>query len=326
VLAVTNFKIGSLVFLFFGAPFFADVATDVLLAAAGPFGGPESLDTSQMTPNDYFVLGGVAGPLVAVLGYVVSALVAVQEYYGFELGRRGNDLVYERGLLQRYNGSIPTDKIQTLTVTETAPMRWLGYAALGVETAGYSGGGGEGGSQAAIPLASRARVVSLADELFGYEDVALERPPKRARTRYAFRFTIAVLAGVALAYGVSMLFPSFTLWYVPAVALLGVPAAAHLKWKHRGWALCDDHVVVRSGFWRRRTHVVPYYRLQTVVSEATVFQRRRNLASLIADTASSATIGAASATAYDLDDGTVHDLQRELRDRLQAHLHDSPAE
>ncbi|WP_323676644.1 PH domain-containing protein [Halorubellus sp. PRR65] len=322
VLAATNFQLGSLIFVLVGFPLAGDVATNVLLAAAEPFGGPANIDPNAMTPDQYFILGGVAGPLVLVGGYVLSAALAVLEYYEFELGRRGNDLVYERGLLQRYSGSIPTDKIQTLTVRETAPMRWLGYAALDVETAGYAGGGGNAGTQAAVPVAARDRVLDLANDLFAYDDPALERPPKRARERYAVRYTLVVLAAVVVAYAAAQLYPSFTLWYVPAVALLAVPPAAHLKWTHRGYAVREDHVVVRTGFWRRRTAVVPYYRLQTVVAEATPFQRRRDLASLVADTASSATLSRSSATAHDLDADDVDRLQHELRDRLQAHLDD----
>jgi putative membrane protein len=327
VLAATNFQLGSLLFVLVGFPLVGDVATDVLLAAAEPFGGPASLDPAVATPDQYFILGGVAGPVVLVGGYVLSAVRAVLEYYAFELGRRGNDLVYERGLLQRYSGSIPTDKIQTLTVRETAPMRWLGYAALDVETAGYAGGGsGGGGTQAAVPVAARDRVLELADDLFDYDAPALDRPPKRARERYAVRYTIVVLLALGASYGLSQLYPGFTFWYAPALALLAVPPAAHLKWAHRGYALREDHVVVRTGFWRRRTAVVPYYRLQTVVGEATVFQRRRHLASLVADTASSAALSRSAPTAHDLDADDVDRLQRELRDRLQAHLHEDAAD
>lgn len=322
LLAVTNFQIGSLIFVLVGIPILGDVAIRFLVAAAEPFGGPTTLDTAAMTPDQYFILGGVAGPIVAVAGYVMSAVVTAQNYYDFELARRGEDLVYERGLLQRYSGSIPTDKIQTLTVTETAPMRWLGYAALGVETAGYAGGGAEGGSQAAVPLATRERVQSLAHELFAFDPVDLDRPPKRARTRYTARYSIVVLAVATVLYGASMVVADFTLWWVPLIVLPVVPVAAHLKWSHLGYALGEDHVVVRHGFWRRRTHIVPYYRLQTIIGEATIFQRRRDLASLVADTASSATISRSAPTAYDLDADTVSDLQTELRDRLQEHLHD----
>jgi len=34
----------------------------------------------------------------------------------------------------------PLDKVQTLTISESIPFRWFGYAALGVETAGYAPG------------------------------------------------------------------------------------------------------------------------------------------------------------------------------------------
>jgi putative membrane protein len=320
LLALTNFQVGSILFLIVGTPFLGQFAVDVLLAAAEPFGGPTSLDPSRMTPDQYFLLGGVAGPLVAIAGYVVSAVVAVTEYYDFELARRGDDLVYERGLLRRYSGSIPTDKIQTLTVTETAPMRWIGYAALGVETAGYAGGRAESGSQAAIPLARRERVLELGGELFPFDPPDMERPPKRARTRYAARYSIALAVVTAIAYIAAQVVPAFTLWWVPLLLAPLVPVAAHLKWRHLGYALADDHVFVRSGFWRRQTHVVPYYRLQTVVGEATIFQRRRHLASLVADTASSATLTGSAPTAHDLDADTVRELRGELRERLQEHL------
>ncbi|WP_435333335.1 PH domain-containing protein [Haloarchaeobius sp. TZWWS8] len=322
VLAAARFRLGSIVFVVFAIPFAEEFTVSLLLRLARPFGGPTSADLTAMTPDQALVLTAISAPLAVLASYLVGAAVSVQEYYGFELARRGDDLVYERGLFQRYSGSIPTDKIQTVTLTETWLMRPLSYAALQVETAGYAGRG-NGGNQSAVPIARRARVLELATELVDADvtDLSFERPPKRARRRYGVRYALVVTAVFALWVTAAMAIPGFTFWYLPAVLYLVVPVAAHLKWANRGYHLGEDHVLVRTGFWQRRTEVVPYYRLQTVVSEATVFQRRLSLATLVADTASSATLTGRAPTAYDLDAATVDELQMALRERLQAHLH-----
>jgi putative membrane protein len=68
------------------------------------------------------------------------------------------------------------------------------------------------------------------------------------------------------------------------------------------------------------TRVVPYYRTQTVVDARSVFQRRRRLGSVTADTASSASLVGGTATAVDVDEETAERLRELLRERLQERL------
>ncbi|MFD1645654.1 PH domain-containing protein [Haloarchaeobius litoreus] len=321
VLSLTRFRPGAIVLVIIGIPVLPELAGEFMLAAADPFGGPETLDLLEATPDELLVLGLVSLPLVLVSSYLVSGVLSALGFYGFQLARSGTDLVYERGLVQRYSGSIPTDKIQTVTLRESLAMRLLGYAALDVETAGYAAQRAEQGNQSAIPVAERSRVVELARELGEFTDPDFERPPKRARRRYAVRFGLVVVGILAIAYVASTVIAGFTLWYLPAVLFLLVPPAAHLKWANRGYHVGDHTVVVRTGFWRRRTQVVPYYRLQTVIRQASVFQRRLSLASLVVDTASSSTLVSATPTAFDIDASTASSLQRTLRDRLDLELH-----
>jgi len=110
------------------------------------------------------------------------------------------------------------------------------------------------------------------------------------------------------------------LWWLPLLALPAVLPAAHLRWKHRGYDLTDDALVTRSGFWRRSTRVVPYYRIQTVFVNRSPFQRRRTLATVVADTASTASLFGGDARVYDVDDGVAADLRDELRRRLRVDL------
>jgi putative membrane protein len=279
----------------------------------GPVGGIEGAVLA--------FLGPVAGVALVVLLGVVNGVAAMARYYDFHLRREGDDLTYERGLLQHYSGTIPLRKVQTLTMTENVLSRWLGYASLVIETAGYGPNQASGGgSQSAVPLAKRERVLSLARSLEPFEELDFERPPKRARQRYAFRYALVLLGLAGVLYAVSQTWGVQSFWYAPLGALVFVPVAAHLKWKHRGYCVGEDHVVTRNGFWVRQTKIVPYYRIQTVVSSETVFQRRRHLGTVTFDTAGSQSIAGSDAVAVDIDGAVVDDLREEAADSFLAAL------
>ena len=262
--------------------------------------------------------GAVVVVGVALLSWIVGAAAAVAQYYDFRLVRSGDELQYERGLLQRYDGSIPFDKIQTLTVADNPLKRFFDYATLYIETAGYApgSGGGSRGSEAAVPLARRDRVLDLIEELEPVGEVTFRRPPKRARRRYLVRYllVVGVFTGVASAADALVGLP-VPPWSPAVLAPLAI-WFAHATWKHRGVWLGDHHVVTRNGVLRRRTKVVPYYRIQTVIDSRTVFQRRLGLATVTVDTAGSLSLGGQDAAAVDVTGATADDLREELEARL----------
>ena len=290
----------------------------VLVSTVGSTIVPAYLTTVRGT-----TLVGVAAAVlvgVAVVSWIVGAVAAIVEYYDFRLVRSGDELQYERGLLQRYDGSIPFDKIQTLTIADNPLKRHFGYATLYIETAGYapggSSGGGSRGSEAAIPLAKREHVLTLVEELEPLGDVDFQRPPTRARRHYLVRYLLVVGVFAAVLYAARSLLPvSFPLWPL----LLLVPAAAgfaHATWKHRGHWLGDQHVVTRNGVLQRETKIVPYYRIQTVIDSRTVFQRRLGLATVTVDTAGSLSLGGQDAAAVDVSGERADELRAELEARL----------
>lgn len=258
---------------------------------------------------------------LAAVALLASSVQAVTSYWGFRLVDAGDELRYERGLLQQYAGTIPREKIQTVKLSENVLARLVDHAAVEVETAGYAPGE-SGGSQSAVPLADRERAVALAREVEAFPDRELDRPPTRARIRYAARYllVLAVLAAVWYALVRFAPLPVPGPVWAPLALLPLVPVAAHLKWRNLGYALLDDHVVTRGGFWTRTTHVVPYYRVQTLVESATVFQRRRDLATLVVDTAGSGGLTSRDARAVDVGAATATDLRETVEERLAAAL------
>lgn len=255
--------------------------------------------------------------VVAALGlWAASAVARIVQFYGFRLRRVGDDLRYERGLLSRRDGTIPLSKLQTVAVEENVLMRRWGFASLAVETAGYAPGSQpSGGSEAAIPIAPREDVLSLARTLEPFHDFEVERPPERARKRYVRRYLLVGLAVVAAGFLVDQFLASVP-WYAAGVLLLLAWPAARLSHRHRGYELGPDHVVTQGGFWNRSTRIVPYRRIQTVIRRQTVFQRRWRLATVIFDTAGSRSISAGDAAALDRDEDDADDVAVTVRDRV----------
>jgi putative membrane protein len=290
--------------------------------------GSASVLLQSVSRDGRFALSAVA--IAAVGGMVVAAwllgiVLAVLNYYGFRLTRHDDDLRYERGVLRRYSGSIPLSKLQTLIVTENPLMRAAGYASLSIETAGYAPGQGDGrGSQAAIPIARRERVLAVVDDLAAPGTPTFVRPPSRVRWRYAVRYLLAGLIVLAVLFVLERTVVPGLGWEWAAVVLVFVPPAAHLKWSHRGYWLGQDCVVTRNGFWRRSTRIVPYYRIQMVIDSRTVVQRRWDLATVTVDTAGGASLLGRGAVAADIDGRDAERLRSTLNDRLQSALAERP--
>ncbi|MFB6241236.1 MAG: PH domain-containing protein [Candidatus Nanosalina sp.] len=268
----------------------------------------------------------VADSAIAALLLIVGALVVFisnfvrnfEKYYGFRLWRSENSLKYERGLLNRQEGTIPLEKVQSLGLVENFLKRFFGYSTLKIETAGYSGQKAvKQGAEAAIPLAERQEVIEYAEQLGELDFPEMNGIPERARNRYFVRYKILSL----LVSGASLVMFSS---YAIAGAVLASGAvlsavAAHLKWRHRGYAEGEENLFARNRFWNRRTDVVPYYRIQNLIETRTFFQRRWNLASLTFDTAGSTAI-LDNPVVPDLDTEELEDLKESVYSRFQESL------
>lgn len=298
------------------------LSLDLRVLGVVTFVGPGSVPILSSYLEAPMALVGTVGGLL-VVGFLLSAwllgiAVAVVNYHGFKLVRSEDDLRYERGLIRRYAGSIPEEKVQSVTIEDNPLKRTFGYATLKVETAGYAPGRGSSRSSlVAIPIAKRHRVRAVAERIEAIGDVAFDRPPKRVRRRYIARYLIAVCLLTGAGFGAMTYLAADAPWYAIASIAVLIPPAAHLKWRHRGVYLGGDHVVTRNGFWNRSTKIVPYYRIQAVIDSRSIFQRRWDLATVRIDTAGTLSITGHGAAAVDIDRTDAETLSSLLNDRLQ---------
>ncbi|RYJ13318.1 hypothetical protein ELS19_04615 [Halogeometricum borinquense] len=300
-----DFRVPGIIFLFFSGSL--TVVTSLFPSDLGPV---------------VVVLGTFVLLLLVILAsWITGAAIAIVNYYGFRLVQSADELQYERGLLQRYDGSIPFDKVQTLTIADNPLKRWAGYATLLVETAGYAPGQGDSGSsrgsEAAVPIASRERIEDLVNDIEPVGSPDFRRPPKRTRRRYFGRYSIVIGAATAVLSVAGSVASLGLPWYAPLALIPVAAVAAHYKWKHRGLWLGENHVVTRNGVLKRETKIVPYYRIQTVIDSRTIFQRRLRLATVTIDTAGSLSLGGQDAAAVDIDTDYADELRDELESRLR---------
>ena len=253
------------------------------------------------------LLGGIVA-VVAFFSISVSAASNINRYYGFKLYRKGDSLEYERGLLDRSEGSIPFEKIQNLRIEENPLKRFFGYATLKVETAGYSGQTQEQqGPEVAVPLAERKRVIELSNRILPHGEFKIQGVSPNALRRYFGRYTLAALIPVTALLTASSVYQLGInpLFVIPLIPVIGV--AAYLKYVNKGFHKGEKFFYTMNGFWNRKTTITPYYRIQNLSLSQTVFQKRLNTSTLILDTAGIYTF-ASNPKAVDIDQKTGEKL------------------
>lgn len=224
-------------------------------------------------------VAGLFAWLLAIGGTVLA-------YAGFTLSRDGDYLYIRRGLLERREATIPMSRIQAVRIVEGVLRQPFGLAMLRVESAGY--GEDAGVSTTLFPLLPRSGITKLLEEVAPEFDVeaTLEPLPRRALRRYMFRSAIPFVV-LAVVIAANLIFAGFEVWPVLTLAL--IPPGVLYGWaryQEAGWALEEDHLIVRFRRLARTTVIVPRRKLQSRSVSRSPFQRRVDLATFRARVAS----------------------------------------
>lgn len=239
-----------------------------------------------------------------VFSWVSGIIVNFNRFYGFSLILRGNKLFKQYGLLARWKGTIPLQKIQMIQFVANPIMRFFGFSRLDVQTAGF--GDEKSGAEVAIPMARFPRVIELAHAIsaFSIPDSFLPLSPIAVRR-------------AAVQYGVMIALPIIVLGYFQPDALWGLfvlPAAylfSLLRYRWRGYSLDSfGNILVKSGYFINKISVIPIANIQTLVVSRTFMQRYLGLATIIFDTA---------ATAH-LRDAAIEDISNNDAEQLAANI------
>ncbi len=218
---------------------------------------------------------------------LLSMLLALAQYYGFRLSEHGRRLTVERGLLARWRTSASRRRIQAWTLREGLMHRVLKRRSLDVDTAVA-----EEGQQRALrelaPIATPDACAALIEHLLPNGEFAtLQWRPLPARSWWRLfvpgvPFVLLVAAVLGWRFGA---------W--GALGLLWLPWAAY-KARQRAaraaYALGNELVAVREGWWSRHWRFAELDKLQALKLTRSPIDRRCGTATLWLDTAGAGTL------------------------------------
>lgn len=195
------------------------------------------------------MFGPVAGAVPVVAGFALTQVRKLSAYYGFMVTRSTDGFQVRRGLLELNAQTVALARVQGVVVTEPWMWRRLGWSRLQVSVAGQSAFESDGKPSAStvMPVAEHAVVASMARTLLssaGSPDLAaVATTPPPDRARWA----------------------------------------APVRRKFMSCGVGADLLVSRGGVLTRRTHAVPYARVQSLRLRQGPWQRRLGLADLQVD-------------------------------------------
>ena len=170
--------------------------------------------------------------------------------------RRG--LRRRRGLLTRTDVTLPARRAQA-AIVGTGPLRdSLGWRDLKLQSLASDEGGA--GDHVLAPLATDEEVGTILDAL-GWRPLSGSTDWKRVSSVYIWTLAIGLSPLLLLAALAALQAPNFVLG-IPVIA--GLLIVRWRGWKRTLYALDGDRLLVRTGWWRRRTVILPLKRIQSI--------------------------------------------------------------
>ena len=261
--------------------------------------------------RDYVLLhpaaAALAGLIVLVLvGLLTGIIRTVTREYGFRLDRTGVGLRRRRGLFTRTDVTLPAKRAQAAILASGPVRNAFGYGEMRLQN--LAGDEDKRGNHVLAPLATEEEAggILMALGWRGLPDLVGWQNVSRAfiwsfLLGLAPIFILAAVAQVAFAPVLGFV------WLALPVALW---VARRLEWERVGYALDSDRLLIRTGWWRRRTTILPLAKIQSVDLRESFITRWFGTASLQFGVAGGTALAPHSIPAI------PREGARQLRDRL----------
>lgn len=239
--------------------------------------GAISASPALMTLSIFALVAGI---------WALSIIVSVVRWHGFRIIERGAELHQQSGVLSRTRNVIARDRIQAVEVYGSLVRNLLGFAQIAIVAAG-SGGRGRAQSRIFILLSALDRVSDYLQTLWPQirEDFDWRPIHPYHRRQHISRGLLLLLPLTIVA-----------LYVVPlnAVTMVAITLTtsgfAWLIWRTAtpsfvatGFALHDGYLHVRTGAVSPRRWIVATSRIQAVILQTSLMQRRHGVTNVVID-------------------------------------------
>jgi putative membrane protein len=209
--------------------------------------------------------GGVA--VLIALGLATGVVRTTLREYGFRLDRTDVGLRRRRGLLTRTDVTLPARRAQA-AIIGTGPLRdHFGWRELKLQSLASDDGGS--GDHVVAPLAGEGELATILSAL-GWQP--LSGSVKWKRVSSAYLWALAVIVAPLL-----LVFAVLAAIEAPFLLLIGTVLLVLLlrwrAWRRTYYALDGDRLLMRTGWWRRRTVILPLDKIQSIDLTESVVSR-----------------------------------------------------
>ncbi len=242
---------------------------------------------SKLSQSAGMLAFGVASIALPVGSWLWGAASYYLKYGGFEVHRTHLIFRISYGLLNKVQLAVRPSRIEILRITATLPQRWMQRASLHLGTASSFG---DAGVLAPVALfVDTHRAMAGASEVFpslviptlqwrNFHPIFYISPLIRSFVSMIFVILFAygmstIMSGIGLAsvIGVSV-FIAFMILVRVATLLLSIP--------ENGYALTDQMLVVRSGYYHQTISSMPIERMENLAVTQPLWWSNRGAASL----------------------------------------------
>ncbi|MBX3095705.1 MAG: PH domain-containing protein [Fimbriimonadaceae bacterium] len=286
----------------------------------------KAMDSPELTHLPWHVWA-LLGLGLLMLGWIVSIVMTLVQYWDFEVIREKGKLKRSFGMFNQIENVLPPGRVQIMRQSQSFVQRWLGYGKLYVETAGSFELKEHAGRSVFTPIALRSeapRLTHLVMPSLEVNDLPWQPIPQRAvvsRMLFSLLFFPALILTAWFLRG-AIPFPN---WLTP-LGLIGTLAGlfsliameTYLAVRKARVAWTGHHLASRVGVFTVVEEYLPLQKVQSVLWSQTPRQRRFRLATLNFVTAAPSPSGK-FLTMADLDQAEAERIMEEVHAAVREH-------
>ena len=242
-----------------------------------------SSELSQNSTVSYIIAGLSLLMVALVVLRIISMLQAILHYHGFILSSDNHRLSIERGLLNRFHGSLPRTRIQAWTLQQGWLQRKFSRFGLRIDAAA--------GGVKSENLESQWQLAPIADEQCIGQIIRTVLPncswpiqdwqalhPNAWKREFKMPAILLLMATAICIYWLH----SYGLLLLLGIPLLWVQAKIWAK--HAGYSHANGLIAVREGWIGKTWRFAEVRKVQAVYLKQSPFDRRHNMATVFCDT------------------------------------------
>ncbi len=196
--------------------------------------------------------------LLVLIGLATGIVRTLLREYGFRLDRTEVGPRRRRGLLTRTDVTLPARRAQA-AIVGTGPLRdGFGWRDLKLQSLASDEGGK--GDHVLAPLTRDEEVNAILAAL-GWRPLSATIAWLRVSSAYLWTLAAVLSPLLLIAALAALSAPNFALG---AAVILGLLFIRWRGWKRTLYALDGDRLLFRTGWWRRRTVILPLARIQSI--------------------------------------------------------------